>query len=204
MAPDVAGIELVSGAPRRAVADLLDLDRAAGRKRKRGAVGLDLSGIAKGFGVDELARVLEAAGIFDYLVSIDGEVSARGHKPNGKPWAIAVERPLRGSREAGGVIELTDRAVATSGDYRHWVELDGRLLSHTMDPRTGKPLANRLASVTVLAQDCMRADAWATVLLVLGEIEGPRFAATRNMDALFIMRGPHGLEEIPIGSFAQD
>ena len=201
--PDAARVGAFAGAPRPVTADLLDLDRDAGRLRKRGAVRLDLSGIAKGFGVDELARVLDAAGIADYLVSIDGEMRARGHKPDGKSWVVAIERPVRGTRDVAGVIELSDIAIATSGDYRHWVELDGRVASHTMDPRTGKPLSNALASVTVLADDCMRADAWATVLMVLGEIEGPRLAKTLSMDALFIVRGPDGLGEIPVGRFVQ-
>lgn len=87
-----------------------------------------------------------------------------------------------------GVLELSDTAVATSGDYRHWVEANGARVSHTMDPRTREPLHNRVASVTVLASNCMEADAWATALMVMGEEAGPEFARARGLDALFIIR----------------
>jgi thiamine biosynthesis lipoprotein len=149
-------------------------------------VTLDLSGIAKGFGVDEMARVMDAFGIRSWLVGIDGEMRARGLKPDGVPWAVAHERPDRHSREAMGVIELTDMAVATSGNYRHWVEMDGTLLSHTMDPGTHRPIANGIASVSVLATTCMAADAWATAFMVLGAEAASRLAADLGMGTIFV------------------
>ena len=200
--PDAAQIAALAERPRQPTADCVEIDRAARRARKHASVSLDLSGIAKGFGVDQLARCLGQFGIDRYLVSIDGEIRAGGPKPDGAPWAVAVERPDRHARDAAGVVDLVDRAIATSGDYRHWLDVGGASVSHTMDPRTGRPLANRLASVTVLMEDCMLADAWATALMVLGEVDGPRLAAARGIDALFMVRDSGGLREIGTGAFA--
>ena len=156
------------------------------RARKHAPVSLDLSGIAKGYGVDEMARAMEKYAIPSWLVGIDGEMRAKGLKPDGSPWVVALERPKSGTRAAMGVIELTDTAVATSGNYRHRVKMNGRTLSHTIDPTTGAPLENNLASVSVLATTCMDADAWATVLMILGEKAGRNAADTLGMDAIFV------------------
>ncbi|MCS3841643.1 thiamine biosynthesis lipoprotein [Pseudomonas sp. JAI111] len=176
----------------------LMVDPQRNQARKRGPLNLDLSGIAKGFGVDELARCLEDLGITRYLVGIDGEMRARGVKPDGQCWAVALEKPNRGVREVMGVMELSDAAIATSGDYRHWVDVAGQSYAHTMNPVTGAPLCNRLAAVTVVAASCMLADAWATALMVLGETEGPRLAQARGMDALFVLREGDQFREISI------
>ena len=168
----------------------LELDTERLRVRRLTDITLDLSGIAKGFGVDELARVLDSHGIVHFLVSIDGELRASGGKPDGTPWRVAVEQPRIDSREPGGVLELTDGAVATSGDYRHFVEIDGVRYAHTIDPRRKEPLSNGPAAVTVLAETCMAADAWATALLILGPIAGGNIASQLGLEALFIER-PH-------------
>ena len=123
---------------------------------------------------------------------------ARGVKPDAQPWVVAIEKPSRGQREVLGVMELSDAAIATSGDYRHWIDVKGRHYAHTMNPATGAPLCNTIASVTVVAASCMLADAWATALMVLGEIEGPRLAQARGMDALFVLRQGEQLKEISI------
>jgi thiamine biosynthesis lipoprotein len=176
----------------------LVVDPQRNQVRKRMPLNLDLSGIAKGFGVDELARCLEDLGITRYLVGIDGEMRARGVKPDGQCWAVALEKPNRGVREVMGVMELGDAAIATSGDYRHWVDVAGQSYAHTMNPATGAPLCNPLAAVTVVAASCMLADAWATALMVLGETEGPRLAQERGMDALFVLREGEQFKEISI------
>ena len=195
--PDVTSAQVLRGP----TGDAIELDTAAGRIRKRASVSLDLSGIAKGFGVDQLAGALEQLGIERYLVAIDGELRAGAAKPDGASWSVAVERPDRSGRGVAGVVELTGRAIATSGDYRHWRTVDGATVSHTIDPRTDRPLAGRVASVSVMAADCMRADAWATALMVLGEADGPVFAAARRIDALFMVREADGFKEIGTGAF---
>ena len=174
----------------------LEVDRARGLVRKRARLSLDLSGIAKGYGVDQLAHCLERCGIGSYLVGIDGEMRARGVKPDAEPWAVAIEKPVFGVRAVAGVMQLCDAAIASSGDYRHWRELGGRRYAHTMNPAQQAPVSNRLAAVTVLAPTCMQADAWATALMVLGETEGVRLARERRMDALFVVRDGERLEEI--------
>lgn len=176
----------------------LTVDPQRNQVRKRAPLHLDLNGIAKGFGVDELARCLESFGITRYLVGIDGEMRARGLKPDAQPWIVAIEKPCRGVREVIGVMELSDAAIATSGDYRQWVDIGGQSYAHTMNPVTGAPLHNSLAAVSVVAASCMLADAWATALLVLGEVEGPRLAQKRGMDALFVLHDGDQFREISI------
>ena len=167
-------------------AEALELDPHQCRARKHAPVALDLSGIAKGFGVDEMARVMREFSIRAWLVGIDGEMRAGGAKPDGTPWVVAHERPARDVREAMGVIELVDRAVATSGNYRHYRDIGARTISHTMDPRSGLPLENELASVTVLAETCLEADAWATAFLVMGVQKGLPLAQAMDKDVIFV------------------
>ena len=187
-------------APRSALSAnaALTVDTQRHQVRKRGPLQLNLNAIAKGFGVDELARCLDGFGLTDYLVGIDGEMRARGSKPDAQPWVVAIEKPCRGVREVMGVMELCDAAIATSGDYRHWIDVKGRHYAHTMNPATGAPLCNSVAAVTVVAASCMLADAWATALMVLGESEGPRVAQARGMDALFVLREGDQLRKISI------
>ncbi|CTQ34003.1 FAD:protein FMN transferase [Jannaschia rubra] len=162
------------------------------RVRKIAPVALDLNGIAKGYGVDRLAETIRDHGIGDGLVGIDGEMRALGLRPDGQAWTIAIEAPDAERRTLRSVVALENAAVATSGDYRHRVEVGRRRLSHTMDPNRGAPLAASPASVTVLARTCAEADAWATALMVLGPDEGAALARTRGLDALFLLRSKGG------------
>lgn len=165
------------------------IEFAEGSVTRRAAVTLDLSGIAKGFGVDRLAETLAELGVRDALVGIDGELRALGTRPDGEAWTVAIEGPDTDRRAPHAVLALQDCAVATSGDYRHWVDVRGRRLSHTMDPRRGAPLLDAPASVTVLAPTCAAADAWATALMVLGAGAGGELARRLGIDALFLLRG---------------
>jgi thiamine biosynthesis lipoprotein len=187
--------------PCPAVDELLEIDVGGCRARKHRPVALDLCGIAKGFAVDELAGVLDRHGIGSWLVGIDGEMRCRGAKPDGTRWAIALEAPDEERRAAMGVVELGDAAIATSGDYRHWLAIDGQRLSHTMDPRTGHPLQSALACVTVIATVCIDADAYATALMVLGEQAGKACARHLGLDALFVSRVGDGLRAAGTGGF---
>ncbi|WP_038765220.1 FAD:protein FMN transferase [Burkholderia pseudomallei] len=188
--------------PCRPIDELLEVDVARGRARRLADVAFDLCGIAKGFGVDELARVLDRHGIGAWLVGIDGELRARGCKPDGSLWAIALEAPDYDRRGAMGAIDLVDAAVATSGDYRHWADFGGERLSHTMDPRAGAPLRGDIASVTVVAPTCTDADAYATALMVLGAQAGCAHAERHGLDALFVVRDGDALRTIGCGAFA--
>ncbi|MGB4859815.1 MAG: FAD:protein FMN transferase [Dokdonella sp.] len=178
--------------------DVLEIDHGQKRVRKRSSIALDLSGIAKGYGVDALAGCLDSFGVAHYLVGIDGEMRAKGHKPDGQAWAVAIEKPVPGVREVMGVMELTDAAIATSGNYRHWVDVGGSHHGHTMNPSGRQPVCNRLAAVTVVMASCMLADAWATALLVLGETAGMELAQKRGMDALFVLRDGDDFQQISI------
>lgn len=155
---------------------------------KHAPVVLDLNGIAKGYGVDRLADTLRDHGITDALVGIDGEMCAIGMRPDQQAWTIAVESPDLELRSPYSILELHNAAVATSGDYRHWVEVHGRRLSHTMAPNRGAPLVSSPASVTVVAPTCAKADAWATALMVLGGERGAEIAHQYGLNVLFLLR----------------
>ncbi|MBW6505789.1 MAG: FAD:protein FMN transferase [Rhodobacteraceae bacterium] len=198
--PDEAAIRALTGRPRRPCAEVLQL--GAGCARRLEAVRFDLSGIAKGFGVDALARVMAAWGIADYLVGIDGEMRAGGTKPGGVPWSVAIEAPDYDAPGVAGTVALHDRAIATSGDTRNFVRVGTARVGHTMHPARAAPLQNGVAAVSVLAATCAAADAWATALMVLGEQAGAALAQRQGLDALFQMRVGKGLRRIGVGLFA--
>jgi thiamine biosynthesis lipoprotein len=200
-APDAAAIRATAQAPRTPAHERLELDAAGGRARKHAPLQLDLCGTAKGYGVDCLIEVLREHGVAHALAALDGELRALGAQGHGEPWAVAVESPEPGRRAAHGVIEMQDLAVATSGDYRRFVEVGGVRLAHTMDPRRGAPVKNELAGVTVLARDCTSADAWATALLVAGPTEGLAMARRAGLEALFILRRQGRWVEMGLGRF---
>lgn len=197
----VDAIAAASRAPRLPASALLDLDIAGGLVRKRGPVALDLSGIAEGYGVDCLIRVLRLHGIAHGLCAIDGELRAVGPQASGAPWHISVERPDDAARTAHSMLNLTDGALATSGDYRHFVTVKGKRLSHTIDPKRGAPCIDAPASVTVLAARCVQADALATALMVMGAQTGLNSGRAHNLNALFLLRQGNELVSLSSGSF---
>jgi thiamine biosynthesis lipoprotein len=182
----------------------LQLDGARRIATKRRAdLELDLGGIAKGYGVDLAARVLDAAGAEHYMVEAGGEVRTRGVNAQGQPWRIGIEQPDAMPQRARLVVPLAGQAMATSGDYRNYFEAGGRRYSHEIDPRTGAPVEHRLCSVTVVAEDCMRADALATALLVLGPERGVRLAESLGLAAYFVERlVPGQYRDRQTGAFA--
>jgi len=149
---------------------------------------IDLSAIAKGYGVDAVADYLDSLSIQDYLVEIGGELRGKGLSQRGDFWRVAVEKPQSGQRMVQRVVDVSDFAVATSGDYRNYFEQDGVRFSHTIDPRSGRPVSHLLASVTVLSEEAMMADAWATALMALGEDEGYQLAEEKGLAAYFLYR----------------
>jgi len=140
----------------------------------------------------QLAETLRTFGIEAGLVGIDGELRALGLRPDGECWTIAIEMPNVACRAPHSILSLQNAAVATSGDYRHWVNVQGRRLSHTMDPRRGVPLISSLASVTVIAPTCAEADAWATAFMVLGPELGEPLALRQGLSVLFLTRDEVG------------
>jgi FAD:protein FMN transferase len=158
------------------------------RVKQPGAVRLDLSSIAKGYAVDLVSQELVALGVRDHLVEIGGELRGEGVKPGRQPWWVALEEPFGAARDT--VVALHGLSVATSGDARRFFDLGGRRYGHTLDPRTGYPVDDRVAAVTVLARDCMTADAQATALTVLGPEAGMAYAIRRDIAARFLLRPP--------------
>lgn len=164
----------------------------------------DLGGIAKGYGVDLAAAAIEKPGIEHYMIEVGGEVRTRGRNAQGQAWRIGIEQPDALPQRARLVVPLSGQSMATSGDYRIYYEHDGRRYSHEIDPRTGAPISHGLASVTVVAADCMQADALATALIVLGPQAGWDLAQREQLAAHFILRRPDGqLSDRASTAFAQ-
>ena len=179
------------------------LDNENQRALQSGGIYLDLSAIAKGFAVDQIARYLTQQGINSYLVEVGGEVRGAGIKPDALPWWVGLEQPtafhVQGNTLKETVIALHDLSVATSGDYRRYFTVNDGITpthySHTIDPRTGEPIQHGLASVSVIHPDCIMADAISTALNVLGAQAGLDFAIKKSIPALFISRTPDGFIE---------
>ena len=179
-----------------------DCDHSVMRKASA-AIYVDLSGWAKGYAVDQLATLLDERGIANYLVEIGGELRVRGHNAEQRKFAVAVEKPLKNNTMDYSVVRLSDASVATSGDYRNFFELDGKSYSHTIDPRTGRPVNHDLTGVTVISTNTAYADAVATALLVLGPDEGHALAERLRIAAYFVVRTADGLEEKTTSQFDQ-
>ncbi len=146
---------------------------------------LDCSAIAKGYGSDVVARYLTALGIKNFMVEIGGEIVAKGISPKRLPWKIGVEKPVDDSlaqkKELQTVLDITDIAMATSGNYRNFYYKDGKKYAHTIDPKTGYPVQHSILSATVLCKECARADAYATSFMVMG-LEKAKAVLARHSD----------------------
>ena len=201
---DLAFIRSASQGPLTRAIDALELDFTQGAAKKTAPLALDLSGIAKGYAVDRLAEVLLGFDSHHALCAIDGEVRAIGPQASGDPWSVAIETPTPQLAQAHSVLALADGAVATSGDYRHFVEVKGQRLSHTIDPRRGSPAVQAPASVSVLAQNCMQADAMATALMVMGPKAGHIYATNNRISALFLLREADTVTALGTGAFDQN
>ena len=160
-------------------------------------VMLDCSSIAKGFGVDCVARLLESKGIRNFMVEIGGEVVVKGENPKMEKWRIGINRPVDDSlavnQELQTVLEITDAGMATSGNYRNFYYKDGKKYAHTIDPRTGYPVQHNILSSTVIADNCAKADAYATAFMVLG-LDSAKIICNAHpeLDAYFIYEDKEG------------
>ncbi|HPE61612.1 MAG TPA: FAD:protein FMN transferase [Thiolinea sp.] len=164
---------------------------------------VDLSSIAKGYGVDQVGEYLEAQGSSRYMVEIGGEVRTLGRSPRGDAWRIAIEKPVDLGRAVQQGLKLEQGGLATSGDYRNFFTENGRRYSHTLDPVSGRPVIHHLASVSVLARNTMLADGYATLLMAMGEVKGREFALKHGIEAFFIWRTENGFDAFATDGFRQ-
>lgn len=158
-------------------------------------VYVDLSTIAKGYGVDRVAYLLDDLEITQYLIEIGGEIRTRGGKPDGQPWRLAVEKPVSTERSIQEIVSFNEGALATSGDYRNFYEENGRRYSHIINPLTAEPIQHNLVSVSVYTDDCMSADAYATALLVMGTEQAKAFVQKHQLAALLVYKTDDGFGE---------
>jgi FAD:protein FMN transferase len=165
----------------------LSFDPATRELIQPGDAYLDFSAIAKGYAADLVAERLRARGIHDFIVDLSGDMVISGKRPDGNPWRIAVERPDPETRDIFTIIELGDRAIATSGSYRNYFEYGEQTFSHTIDPHTGRPIPQELVSVTVVHDNCMMADGLATAITALGADAGYEFAREHGIAALLLI-----------------
>ncbi len=162
-------------------------------KKAKPDISLDLASIAKGYGVDQISGLLQQAGLNNFLVEIGGEVYAAGRKSNGKQWRIGINRPAENAfpDEAVKVLNIEDKALATSGDYRNFFIIDQKRYSHIINPQTGYPVDNQVVSVSVLAENCTMADGLATAVMVLGHKKGLELInQIKGVEVLIIIRKP--------------
>lgn len=172
-------------------------------RKSQADVYVDLSAIAKGYAVDRIAALLDKLAVGGFMVEIGGEVFARGTKADGDPWRIGIERPVDEARVIELAVALRDRAMATSGDYRNFYIIDGIRYSHAIDPRTGRPVQNGIASVSVIADDCMTADAWATALMVLGPDQAISAAKANGLEVTVMVRDGEAFRMEQTAGFAK-
>jgi len=166
---------------------LLDIrDEPPALRKKHPLLRLNLSAIAEGWALDQLAKRLEAAGVRDFLLELGGEVLARGHGPDGKPWLVGVQMPEASSKQPMQALRLENACLATSGTYRQHFEHEGKSYPHVLDPRTGSPLAHSLRSVSVKHESAALADGYATALLVLGQGRGRQVADKLGLNVLWV------------------
>lgn len=185
----------------------VEVDATNRRARKAPGVRVDLSSLGKGRGVDRAAEYLDSRGVANYLIDLSGKLRARGVNAHGETWRVAVEPPEADVTSAppifqADVIELSGKSVATAGDYRRFFELDGKHYSHIIDPRTGWPVTHHTVSASVIAADCMQADALATVLMAMSPQDAVAFANRRRLAALLIRREGAGYLATHTGTWA--
>ncbi|MFO7714756.1 FAD:protein FMN transferase [Desulfosarcina sp.] len=175
--------------------DRIQLNPAGTISKLDSALTLDLGSIAKGYGVDAIARLLGGQGFSDFLVEIGGEVFARGRRKDGKPWRVGINRPVRQAAidDVYKAMPLMDQAMATSGDYRIFFQIGDQFYSHILDPRTGRPVTNGVVSATVVAANCTVADGLATALMVMGPEKGVALVdRLTSVACLIVVRQPDG------------
>ena len=174
-----------------------------GAKKSSDDLYVDLSTIAKGYAVDQLAKIMEAKGVTNYMVEIGGEMRVSGVNASGHPWRIAVEKPLTKQRAMQRLIAIGDNAIASSGDYRNYFEENGVRYSHLIDPTTGYPIQHKVVAVTVVHESSMTADGLSTALNVMGKDRALALAEKNNLAVLLITRENGEFKEYTSAQFAK-
>jgi len=165
-------------------------------------LNIDLSAIAKGYAADRLASLLEAHGIVNYLAEVGGELKASGVSKELRPWLVGVEKPVPGWREIMRAVEVRGNGIATSGDYRNFIEIDGTRYSHTIDPRSGMPTVYKGASVTVIAESSLAADAWATAFFILPKDKALKLSEELQLGIYYVEQAEDGFTQTMNNLFA--
>ncbi len=174
----------------------LEYDAGLPRFGKTSDFKLDLSAVAKGYAVDDIAKLLKAKGIENYLVDIGGEIKVSGYNVNKEEWVIAVEKPQAGSiNTVQQLIKLTNKSIATSGNYRNFQKIEGKNYAHIINNRNGKPSTNSVLSATVISNSTAKADAWATALMNMSPKAGLAFANIENLPIMLVVRTPDNTEK---------
>ena len=184
-----------------ATLDALSLDLVDTKLCKSKPVQLDLSAIAKGYTVDQIARLLMQMGAKDFLVDIGGEVRVLGHNARQQPWRLAIETP-DGSSSVQEVVQLSEHAIATSGDYRNYFIHEGHYYPHLIDPKTGSPISHSIASVSVISDTTAVADAWATALIAMGEVNAKRITESEGLAVMMVFRENEASTSTEPGDYA--
>jgi thiamine biosynthesis lipoprotein len=167
-------------------------DNPPALRKKRVDLYLDLSAVAKGYAVDEVAKLLARADCRDNLVVIGGEIRASGKKPDGSRWRIGIEEPDSNGQALERKVQIVDKAIGTSGDWQNSFNKNGRRYSHVIDPQTASPVSHQVAGVTVIADHAIETDAWATALLVMGDERGMAWCEQNKVAAIFFVRRHDG------------
>ena len=171
-------------------------------RKDRADIYIDLSAYAKGYAVDQIVTLLFDNDLNNFLVEIGGELRMHGHNAGGKLWSVAIEKPAEFESAVQTIVQITDVAIATSGDYRNFFLFAGQRYSHTIDPNTGYPVTHNTAAVSVISDTAAFADAMATALLVLGVDEGLALAEREGIAAYFMLRTDSGMEVYATETFA--
>lgn len=155
---------------------------------------VDLSTVGEGYAADHLARLMEQEGISRYLVSVGGALVSRGMNGEGKPWRVAIQKPTDRENAVQAIVDINGHGISTSGSYRNYYELDGKRISHVIDPQTGQPITHKLVSVTVIAPTALEADGWDTGLMVLGPEKAQQVVREQGLAVYMIVKEGEGFK----------
>ena len=153
---------------------------------------VDLSTVGEGYAADHLARLMEQEGISRYLVSVGGALVSRGMNGDGQPWRVAIQKPTDRENAVQAIVDINGHGISTSGSYRNYYELDGKRISHVIDPQTGRPIDHKLVSVTVIAPTALEADGWDTGLMVLGPQKAQEVVRQQGLAVYMIVKEGDG------------